>query len=84
MFYKIVVEGVLTERFADAFTGMKMKAEGGQTIITGQIVDQSHLHGILDSISSLGLELVSVQAQPEYVRGEDDATLDYQSKRSEA
>jgi hypothetical protein len=71
MFYKIVVEGVLTERFAAAFTGMKMKAEGGQTIIMGQIVDQSHLHGILESISSLGLELVSVQAQPEYVRGED-------------
>ena len=71
MFYKIVVEGVLTERFAGAFVGMKMKVEGGQTIITGQIVDQSHLYGILHSISSLGLELVSVQAQPEYVRGED-------------
>ena len=84
MLYKIVVEGVLTERFAGAFVGMKMKVEGGHTIITGQIVDQSHLYGILDRISGLGLALVSVQALPEYARGEDDATLDYESKSSEA
>jgi hypothetical protein len=84
MLYKIVVEGVLTERFAGAFVGMKMKVEGGQTIITGQIVDQSHLYGILDRISGLGLALVSVQALPKYVQGEDDATLGYQSKSSEA
>jgi hypothetical protein len=81
MYYKIVVEGILTERFAEAFAGMKMHVEGGQTIITGQIVDQSHLYGILDRISALGLALVSVQALPEYTRGEDDATVDYQSKR---
>ena len=75
MFYKIVVEGELTERFAGAFTGMTMKAEKGQTIITGQIVDQSHLHGILDRVSSMGLPLVSLQALPEYARGGDDAAL---------
>ena len=84
MYYKIVVEGILTERFAEAFAGMKMHVEGGQTIITGQIVDQSHLYGILDRISGLGLALVSVQALPEYTRGEDDATVDYQSKSGEA
>jgi hypothetical protein len=75
MVYKIVVEGELTKRFAGAFAGMTMKAESGQTILTGQIVDQSHLYGILDSISSMGLQLVSVQSLPEYPRGEDDATL---------
>ena len=73
MFYKIVVEGELTERFAEAFKGMTMKAESGQTIITGLVVDQSHLHGILDRVSSMGLPLVSVQALPEYVPGRDDA-----------
>jgi hypothetical protein len=84
MFYKIVVEGILTDRFAGAFAGMKMQVEGGQTIITGRIVDQSHLYGILDRISGLGLPLVSVQALPEYARGEDDAIQDYQNKSSEA
>ena len=75
MFYKIVVEGELTERFAGAFAGMTLEAESGQTIITGQIVDQSHLYGLLDHIRSMGLQLVGVQALPEYARGEDDSAL---------
>jgi hypothetical protein len=75
LFYKIVVEEELTERFAEAFVGMTMKAESGQTIITGEIVDQSHLYGILDRISSMGLQLVSVQALPEYTRGGDDSAI---------
>jgi hypothetical protein len=70
MFYRIVVRGELTERLAGAFEGMEMEAESGQTFITGQVVDQSHLHGILNRISGLGLQLVSVQALPEYTRGE--------------
>ena len=61
MFYKIVVKGELTERFAGAFANMNMEAKGGHTIITGQVVDQSHLHGILDRIGALGLKLVSVE-----------------------
>jgi uncharacterized membrane protein len=80
MFYKLVVEGVLTERFAEAFPGMMIKAEGGQSIIMGHIVDQAHLYGIIDRISSLGLQLVSVQALPGYARGEDGAALDYPRK----
>jgi hypothetical protein len=84
MFYRIVVRGELTERLAGAFEGMEMEAESGQTFITGQVVDQSHLHGILNRISGLGLPLVSVQALPEYARGEDDAIQDYQNKSSEA
>ena len=68
MFYRIVVRGELTERFAEAFEGMRIEAEGGQTTITGQMVDQSHLFGILNRISGLGLPLVSVQALPEYTQ----------------
>jgi hypothetical protein len=83
MYYKIVVEGILTERFAEAFAGMKMHVEGGQTIITGQIVDQSHLYGILNRISGLGLQLVAVQALPEGALGGDDAALDNPRKNSE-
>jgi hypothetical protein len=75
MFYKIVVKGELTKRFGWAFADMNMEAKGGQTIITGQVVDQSHLHGILNRLSSMGLPLVSVQALPEGVRGEDDAAI---------
>jgi hypothetical protein len=83
MLYKIVVHGELSERFAGAFAGMTMEAESGQTIITGQVVDQSHLHGILDQISSMGLQLLSVQALPERARGGDDAALAKPRKNSE-
>jgi hypothetical protein len=44
---------------------MHMETKDGQTILTGEIVDQPHLFGILDRINGLGLELVRVQATPD-------------------
>ncbi|HEX5911750.1 MAG TPA: hypothetical protein VFY54_01335, partial [Rubrobacter sp.] len=63
--YRIVVRAEIGERFAAAFEGMEVRIAEGRTIITGEVIDQSHLHGILDRINSLGLELVSVQPVPE-------------------
>jgi hypothetical protein len=60
-----VVRAEIGERFAAAFEGMEVTISDGRTIITGEIVDQSHLYGILDRINALGLELVSVQTVPE-------------------
>jgi hypothetical protein len=37
----------------------------GNTVLTGEIIDQPHLYGILDRINGLGLQLISVQALPE-------------------
>jgi hypothetical protein len=59
--YRIVVRGELSDRYAVAFEGMQMQAKDGQTILTGEVVNQPHLHGILDRISALGLKLLSVQ-----------------------
>ena len=70
MYYRIVVRGELSKRYAEAFEGMKMEAGGGQTTITGEVVDQSHLHGIINRISDLGLPLVSVHTLPEHLQGE--------------
>ena len=39
---------------------MALEARDGQTTITGLVVDQGHLHGLLDRVRDLGLELVSV------------------------
>ncbi|HEV2742647.1 MAG TPA: hypothetical protein VGV91_05800 [Rubrobacter sp.] len=39
-----------------------MEAKDGETILTGEIVDQSHLLGVLNRINGLGLQLLSVQA----------------------
>ena len=59
--YRIVVSGELSQRYARAFEGMQMESRGGQTILTGEVIDNSHLHGILDHIIALGLNLVSVE-----------------------
>ena len=67
--YRIVVRGELSDRYAVAFEGMQMQTKDGETILTGEVVDQPHLHGILDRVNSLGLKLLSVQALPEEVNG---------------
>ena len=58
--YRLVVEGELGARYASAFEGMTVCAHDGLTEITGAIVDQSHLHGLLERIADLGLKLRSV------------------------
>jgi hypothetical protein len=63
--YQIVVRGELSQRFAMTFDGMTLVAGDGRTAITGPVVDQAHLHGLLDRVGELGLELVSVNATPE-------------------
>jgi hypothetical protein len=60
--YQIVVRGELSQRFSMAFEGMSLDAGDGQTVLTGSVVDQAHLHGLLDRVRDLGLELVSVNA----------------------
>jgi hypothetical protein len=62
--YRIVVRSELGERFALAFEGMEVEVRGGQTVLTGEVIDQPHLHGILDRINGLGLDLLSVESLP--------------------
>jgi hypothetical protein len=62
--YRIVVQSQLSERYALAFEGMEMKTKSGKTILTGEVKDQPHLHGILDRIGALGLKLMSVESLP--------------------
>jgi outer membrane PBP1 activator LpoA protein len=63
--YRIVVRSELGDRYAVAFEGMQMDTKSGNTVLTGKIIDQPHLYGILDRINGLGLRLLSVQALPE-------------------
>jgi hypothetical protein len=63
--YRIVVRDELSGRFAAAFEGMEIETRCGRTILTGEVIDQAHLHGILDRIYGLGLKLVSVESMPE-------------------
>jgi hypothetical protein len=58
--YQIVVAGELSRRFTWAFDGMTLQRERGNTTITGTVVDQAHLQGLLNRVGELGLELLSV------------------------
>jgi hypothetical protein len=62
--YRIVVRSELSDKYAVAFEGMEMEAKGGYTVLTGKIIDQPQLYGILDRTNGLGLELLSVEALP--------------------
>jgi len=64
--YRIVVRSELSDKYAVAFEGMQMDAKDGLTVLTGKIIDQPHLYGILARINGLGLELLSVEALPDY------------------
>ena len=66
--YRIVVRRELSDKYAVAFEGMEMETRDGDTILTGRIIDQPHLYGILERINGLGLELLSVEALPEAAR----------------
>jgi hypothetical protein len=54
--YRIVVRGELR----GSLEGLVVRSEGGFSVITGEIVDQSHLHGILDWLGVRGVEIMSV------------------------
>jgi hypothetical protein len=80
--YRIVVRSELCDRYAVAFEEMEMKVKGGDTILTGEVIDQPHLYGILERINGLGLELLSVEALsndahagPESKREQEDSEL---------
>jgi len=65
--YRIVVRSELNDAYAMAFEGMEMETKSGETILTGRIIDQPHLYGILDRLNGLGLELLRVEALEEAV-----------------
>ena len=65
MVYRIVVRGELSQRYLPAFEGMTLTTGEGQTAIIGPVLDQAHLHGLLDRVGELGLELVSVNRAAE-------------------
>jgi hypothetical protein len=56
----ITVQGHLDTKWKDWFEGMAISYEGRNTLLSGNIKDQAHLHGILNQIRDLNLKLISV------------------------
>jgi len=59
--YEIRLKGHLHHRWAIWFEGMTiMLEEGGTTLLTGPVLDQAALHGLLKKVRDLGMPLLSV------------------------
>ena len=58
--YRLAFRGELGEPFGFLFQGMQMDRVAGTTVLTGRVIDQVHLHGLIQRTQELGLELISI------------------------
>lgn len=59
--YEIRLQGRLEQRWSDWFEGLTLSDQGdGTTTLSGPVVDQAALHGLLRRIGDLGITLISL------------------------
>ncbi len=59
--YEIRIGGHLGQHWTDWFAGLTIALEdNGDTLLTGVVVDQAALHGVLRKVRDLGMPLLSV------------------------
>jgi hypothetical protein len=63
--YEIRIRGKVGDSVLASFEDMDASIRPAETVLTGAIVDQAQLHGLLERIQLLGLELVEVRRVPE-------------------
>ncbi len=75
--YQIRLKGHLNHHWIDWFDGLTITlADNGETVLTGPVVDQAALHGLLKKVRDLGMLLIAVaQVQPEQKAPEDQKVV---------
>ena len=75
--YEIRIKGHLADRWAGWFGGLTITLEeDGDTLLTGPVVDQAALHGLLKKVRDLGMPLLSVncvESSPSITFGADQS-----------
>jgi hypothetical protein len=59
--YEIRIKGRLSDSVCGAFEDFTAAVKPAETIMRGELRDQSELHGLLEQIQALGLELIEVR-----------------------
>jgi hypothetical protein len=60
---EIRVKGQIDEQWSEWFEGLSVAhTEDGETVLTGSVVDQAALHGLLAKLRDLGVSLLSVNS----------------------
>jgi hypothetical protein len=63
MVYQIRIKGHLSPQWTDWFEGLTITLEeNGTTLLTGPVIDQAALHGLLKKVRDLGMPLLSVNS----------------------
>ena len=62
-FYRITVDGILSDRLAAAFEPLGLDGvDGGRTALAGVCVDSAVLYGVLDRLRDLGVDVLAVES----------------------
>ena len=65
-FFEIHVKGHLNGKWSDWLEGMEIKLmDNGETVLSGRVVDQAALMGILNMLNRLNLTLLSINETKE-------------------
>jgi hypothetical protein len=60
--YEITFAGQAVPAVVDAFDDFEVTVDKRSTTLRGDLVDQAALHGVIDRVGALGLELLEVRA----------------------
>lgn len=73
MVYQIRLKGHLGRQWTDWFAGLSITREdNGDTLLTGPLVDQAALHGVLRKVRDLSMPLLAViRLQPDQADAPD-------------
>lgn len=84
--YQIRIKGHLGSQWTDWFEGLTITLEeSGDTLLTGPVVDDAALHGLLKKVRDLGMPLLSVhRVEPDQADVSDNETPQYRSKKGGA
>jgi hypothetical protein len=85
MIYQIRIKGHLGHQWTDWFEGLTITLEeNGETLLTGPVVDDAALHGLLKKVRDLGMPLLSVnRVEPDQEDVSDNETHQYRPHKEE-